>query len=92
MSLSGPTPQKSGSSQIDQEIVVLLQWVLEVDGLAVGKIGYAGDPQPGIGLGNSADISGNGVYRLGHPDRRRKDAQRAADSHRRFEKISSRGS
>ena len=43
---------------------MLLQRVLEVDGLAVGQIGYAGDPQPGIGLGNSADIRGNGVYRL----------------------------
>jgi len=71
---------------------VLLQWVLEGDGLAVGQIGCAGDPQPGIGLGNSADIRGNGVYRLSHPGRRRKDAQRTADSHRRFEKISSGGS
>ena len=71
---------------------MLLQWVLEVDGLAVGHIRYAGDPQPGVGLGNSADIGGNGVYRLGHTARRRKKVQRATDSHRRFEKIYSRGS
>jgi len=83
--------QKGGSPQLDQEIVVLLKWELEIDGLALGHVGGAGDTQPRIGLGNSADICGNGVYRLGYSHRKRKDAQCAADSHGRFEEVSSRG-